>query len=97
MSVRGRYASGIIIISAWAIDRPLRVQVSLDSAALQSLAQARLLPEVLQGLVQVHARRAHSDAGSTVAHRLVAVPESERPAYRRALASLADSRFICAC
>ncbi len=26
-----------------------------------------------------------------------AVPEAERPAYRRALASLADSRFICAC
>ena len=25
------------------------------------------------------------------------VPEAERPAYRRALASLADSRFICAC
>jgi putative mycofactocin binding protein MftB len=26
-----------------------------------------------------------------------AVPEAERSAYRRALASLADSRFICAC
>jgi putative mycofactocin binding protein MftB len=25
------------------------------------------------------------------------VPEAQRPAYRKALASLADSRFICAC
>jgi putative mycofactocin binding protein MftB len=28
---------------------------------------------------------------------LSSVPEAERPAFRRALASLADSRFICAC
>jgi putative mycofactocin binding protein MftB len=25
------------------------------------------------------------------------VPEAEQPAFRRALASLAESRFICAC
>jgi len=35
--------------------------------------------------------------GSVEAALTACVPESERPAYRRALASLADSRFICAC
>jgi mycofactocin biosynthesis protein MftB len=37
------------------------------------------------------------DHDSVEAALAAAVPEAERPAYRRALASLADSRFICAC
>jgi putative mycofactocin binding protein MftB len=40
----------------------------------------------------------HLEQHQSVDAALVAeVPEAERPAYRRALASLADSRFIRAC
>jgi pimeloyl-ACP methyl ester carboxylesterase/acyl carrier protein len=87
MMERLRRAEGLLPIAAEvgmerldtarAIDQPLLVHVRLDLAALRSLAGAGLLPEILQGLVRVPARRAR-DAGSSVARRLVALPESER-------------------
>ena len=47
-----------------------------------------LLAQVVRGLDQ------HESVEAALA---AAVPDAERPAYRRALASLADSRFIRAC
>jgi putative mycofactocin binding protein MftB len=50
--------------------------------------RSTLLAEVVRDLEQ------HDSVDAALT---AAVPEAERSAYRRALASLADSRFICAC
>jgi putative mycofactocin binding protein MftB len=51
----------------------------------------------LRSPVLAHVVRDLEQYQSVDAALVAEVPEAERPAYRRALASLADSRFIRAC
>jgi acyl transferase domain-containing protein/acyl carrier protein len=66
-----------LIDTARDADQALLVPVRLDSAALRSLAKARVLPAILQSLVRVPARRASSDTRDSLVKKLAQVPESE--------------------
>jgi NAD(P)-dependent dehydrogenase (short-subunit alcohol dehydrogenase family)/acyl carrier protein len=65
-----------LLDAARAIDRALLVPVRLDTSALRPLANAGMLPQVMQGLVRVPARRVSEVKGS-LARKLAGVPQSE--------------------
>ncbi|MET9736494.1 KR domain-containing protein, partial [Streptomyces sp. NPDC006458] len=61
------------------VDGALVVPVLLDQAALRAQSRAGLLPALMRGLVRAPARREQTTGGGTLAQRVAAAPEADRP------------------